>query len=80
MTTMRIIIIRVITPPPLPLDVLGSSLRTGSQRGRKKIRRASRSHSFRSRSHDTPTRSPNFFRPRWEPVRRLIGILKACHI
>ena len=30
------------------------------------------SRSLRSRSHDAPTRSPNFFfRPRWEPVRRL---------
>ena len=32
----------------------------------------------RSRSHDPPTRSPNlFFRPRWEPVRRLVKILMA---
>ena len=29
------------------------------------------SPSLRSRSHDAPTRSLNFFRPRWEPVCRL---------
>ena len=43
---------------------------------------ASESVPFASLAESRPTASlaEFFFRPRWEPVRRLIRILKACHI
>ena len=69
------------------------SLRTGSRLSLGRAGRAERpweaawrggseSHSLCSRSHDalTPTRfaRPIFFRPRWEPVRRLMSYIGLC--